>query len=173
MKTFIAVSGSYESMNRAADAIRRDLAQISALLSRGYGGPMEHLWINLELWEPANGRPPFSFRFQKRVAAPRELAAFKVRPHYNVGHYSVRPSLEPLLGMRSKRLRCHLLQVLYNSTVALEGRRQLRGFNVSAFRSDFASALRRRGCLPTERSEKLTTRSSGRDASFGLVDTLN
>jgi len=40
------------------------------MLSGEYGGPMEHVWIALELCtNDADVRPPFPYRLQKRIDA--------------------------------------------------------------------------------------------------------
>jgi hypothetical protein len=58
----------YSSTERIARALRVRFNVISKDLSKEYGGTMNHLWIDLELIEAhANRRPPWSFRFQKKV----------------------------------------------------------------------------------------------------------
>ncbi len=127
-----------------AEVVRPTLEALSLRLSGEYGGPMEHLWIDFELCpSDADHRPAWNFRFQKRVAPPRELAAFKP-PHYlNVGHYSVRPDYFVLAQTDLQRIPAYVAGLLYESTRALNGRRRTLGaFDVDLFRTRFEQALR-------------------------------
>ena len=147
MEVSINAAKSDQGTDLIAQHIRPQLKELSASLCGDFGGPMEHLWIDLELSPgAADLRPPHPFRFQKRVASPRELAAFGSREYFNVGHYSVRPDYFTLAKVALPDLACHLLNLVFESTVILEGKKQLRGFNVAGFRSQFAASLRAVGC---------------------------
>src|SRR5260221_6298287 len=84
---------------RVASALHAPFKAIGRDLSRDYGGTINHLWIDFELIE-AHGsrRPPWSFRFQKRVggSSPDKLTGLPRGVYENVGHYSVRPDFREL-----------------------------------------------------------------------------
>ena len=84
--------------NRIADALHAPFKAISKDLSQDYGGTMKHLWIDFELIQShANRRPPFPFRFQKRVGGSTcKLTGLPTLLCENVGHYSVRPDFQEL-----------------------------------------------------------------------------
>jgi hypothetical protein len=66
--------------------VRSHLHMLSSKLSGEYGGPLDHLWIDLELCPgDADHRPAFSFRFRKRVVTPRELRALGDRVFFQCG----------------------------------------------------------------------------------------
>ena len=131
-----------------AALIRPHLDELSSALSGEYGGPMAHLWIELELSPgDADVRPPFPFRFQNRVRTPKELRAFEDKEYLNVGNYSVRPDYLELARVPLDQVPCYLMTLLYESTKCLHGKRRLKGFDVEAFRRRFAHEIAVRGCL--------------------------
>jgi hypothetical protein len=120
---------------------------LGAALSKDYGGPMEHLWIDIEL-NPghADRRPPFAFRFQKRVSS-NHFGLPAVEESRNVGHYSVRPNYVDLAAVPKERVGCYLMQMVFASTVVLEEKqKRLGGFDAVTFRSDFRAELWKLGC---------------------------
>src|SRR5262245_7857418 len=70
-------------------------------ISKDYGGTMQHLWIDFELTQyHAEQRPPFPFRFQKKVGGGiSKLTGLRTPVFENVGHYSVRPDFKKLLSI--------------------------------------------------------------------------
>src|SRR4051812_31312544 len=99
MDLFIYTVGSltplFEKLGPWLETVNRSLS------GRDYGGPMENLWIEVEVHEYSMNvpdKPPWSFRFQKLVG-PRPfdgLGPFK--PSRNVGHYGVRPTADDMRG---------------------------------------------------------------------------
>jgi hypothetical protein len=137
-----------------AEIIAPTLEALSQRLSGDYGGPMEHLWIDLELCPAdADRRPPRAFRFQKRVAPPRVLAAFEPVHSLNVGHYSVRPDYFALAQVDLEWVPAYIAKILYDSTETLIGRRTLRHFDVDLFRARFARALKELGLTAPRQSD--------------------
>jgi hypothetical protein len=127
------------------------LEKLSSDLSGEFGGPMAHLWIELELSPgDADMRPPFQFRLQKRVRTPRELRSFGDKEFLNVGSYGVRPDYFELARVSLEDVPCYVLTLLYESTKTLYGKRQVKGFDVDLFRGRFADALAAQGCLNKE-----------------------
>jgi hypothetical protein len=119
------------------------LDRLSAALTGEYGGPMEHLWIELELVPGrADEREPWPFRFQKRVAPRgRDLELLGAIEHFNVGHFSVRPDFFELARVPLPDVPCYLMRLVYEATTTLENRKQLIGFDVQTFRERFARYL--------------------------------
>jgi hypothetical protein len=133
-----------------SDTLRPWLAEVShAFSGSDYGGPMENLWIEVEVHEYGMnipGRPPWPFRFQKRVSPPRLVAGLgPVEPKPNVGHYSVRPTADDMRADSSVVAARQVLGVVLASTACLADKRQLRGFDVTRFRNDLAQAFERFG----------------------------
>jgi len=125
------------------------LVKLSQHLAGSYGGLMEHLWISIEL-APSHSdrRPPWPFRFQKKVSPPRDALALGVKPTHNVGHYSVRPDHTKLAAIPLERVACYLMTVIYESTVVLATQREKIGdFEAERFRTQFRTYLEREGCL--------------------------
>jgi hypothetical protein len=150
MEVLVGATKFDQGTEHLAALIRSHLEELSTALSGEYGGPMDHLWIELEL-SPGNAdvRPAFPFRFQKRVRTPRELRAFGEREFFNVGNYSVRPDYCELARVPLDDVPCYLMSLLYESTECLRGKRQLKGFDVESFRERFAHALAARGRMST------------------------
>jgi len=122
---------------------------LGVALSKDYGGLMEHLWIDIELNPgPAEQRPPYAFRFQKRVSS-NLFRLPGVQEYRNVGHFSVRPDFFELAAVPKDTVGCYLLQMVFASTAVLEQKRTLLGgFDAVAFRSDLRVELQKLGCLP-------------------------
>jgi hypothetical protein len=116
-------------------------------LSGEYGGLMEHLWIDFELnRHHAELRPPFRFRFQKRVSGRNPLTGIDSPDYHHVGHYSVRPDFDLLLRMPIKETVGYALGLIYESTTVLEEKaKKLGGFDAHLFRARFAAACLSQG----------------------------
>ena len=148
MDVLVSASKSDQGTEHLAALVRQPLDELSSALSGDYGGPMAHLWIDLELCPgDADVRPPFPFRLQKRVRTPRELRSLGDKEFFNVGNYSVRPDYFELARTPLDDVPCYLMTLLYESTKSLYGKRQLQGFDVESFRRRFADALAARGCM--------------------------
>ena len=160
MEVRIDASESDQGTHHIAEVVRPHLDKLSNSLTGEYGGPMEHLWIHLELLPlRADLREPFAFRFQKRVAPPRELELLGATEHFNVGHFSVRPDYLELARVPLPDVPCYVMSAVYEATSTLEKRKQLEGFDVQAFRQKFAEFLKASGCtankplVPTRNGE--------------------
>lgn len=136
----VLIHNSGEGFTPLADALEPKFGAVSSRLSgRDYGGPMQALWIGVELYEYGMNipdRPPYPFRFQKRVS-PRAFGLQPTTVHHDVGHYSLRPSVD---DMRADDLAVAVRQVLAvvaRSADCLRDRRQLRGFDFANFQKDF------------------------------------
>ena len=134
---------------RIADALHPPFKAISRDLSKDYGGTMNHLWIDFELIEDhATRRPPWSFRFQKRVggSSPDKLTGLPRGVYENVGHYSVRPDFQELRSVPQDSVVDFALSLIYASTsVLIEKQKKFGGFDTERFRSDFLTACRQYG----------------------------
>jgi len=132
-----------------ARALHGPFKTISKDLSKDYGGIMNHLWIDFELIEEhAKRRPPWSFRFQKRVggSSPDKLTGLPRGIHENVGHYSIRPDFQQLRSVPPGSVVSYVLGLIYASTsVLMEKRKKLGGFDAEKFRSEFIATCRRHG----------------------------
>ena len=134
---------------RIADALHAPFKAIARDLSKDYGGTMEHLWIDFELIKShAERRPPYPFRFQKTVggSSPDKLTGLPRRVHHNVGHYSVRPDFQELRSVPQESVVSYVLSLIYASTsVLIEKRKKLGGFDADRFRSEFITTCRQHG----------------------------
>jgi hypothetical protein len=144
---------------RIADALRAPFKAISRDLSKDYAGTMEHLWIDFELIEAhAPRRPPWSFRFQKRVggSSPDKLTGLPRSVRENVGHYSVRPDFQQLRRVPQDSIVGYVLSLIYASTsVLVEKQKKLGGFDAQRFRSEFLTTCRQHGYdIGTPNSER-------------------
>ena len=152
MKVEISASES-QGDGRIKDILNPVLEALSQKLSGEYGGPMEQLWIDLEILPAdAEQRGSWSFRFQKRVAPPRWMVdAFETKPEFNVGHYSLRLDYAALRDLDHylvfeehdpKEVIEYAVRLLYESTQTLGGRKRTLGdFDADAFRARFIQAL--------------------------------
>ena len=138
-----------QTTSRIADALHKPFKAISRDLSKDYGGTMNHLWIDLELIERhAAGRPPWPFRFQKRVtgSSAQKLTGLPMPVRENVGHYGVTPDFQELRGVPLDSVVSHVLSLIYASaSVLIEKQKKLGGFDVETFCSDFLSACKEHG----------------------------
>ena len=143
MQVRISVRSSDQGTAHILWAVQEDLKAASAFLSRNCGADLAHRWVDLELCPvEADRRPPWSFRFQKRVWPKPILTGIPAEPCHNVGHYSVRPDYFALAKVPMEQVSWYLLKLIYESTAILEQkRRKFPDFNVTAFRSDFLSYL--------------------------------
>jgi hypothetical protein len=134
---------------RIADALHAPFKAIGRDLSKDYGGTLNYLWIDLELIEDhAARRPPWSFRFQKRVggSSPDKLTGLPRGVYENVGHYSVRPDFQELRSVPQDSVVTYVLSLIYASTSVLtERQKKLGGFDAQRFRSDFLTTCRQHG----------------------------
>ncbi len=134
---------------RIADALHAPFKAIGRDLSKDYGGTMNHLWIDFELIEAhAARRPPWSFRFQKRVggSSPDKLTGLPRGVYENVGHYSVSPDFQELRSVPKDSVVSYVLSLIYVSTsVLIEKQKKLGGFDAERFRSDFLTTCRQHG----------------------------
>lgn len=121
---------------------------IEADISKDYGGTMQHLWIDFELSQfGIDRRPPFPFRFQKKVGGGvSKLTGLRTSVFENVGHYSVRPDFEMLLKLPLSSVAAHALNLIYASTsILLEKKKRLGGFDADCFRENLADSCARHG----------------------------
>jgi hypothetical protein len=133
---------------RIAEILRVAFQTISKDLSKDHGGTIKHLWIDFELIQShAERRPPFPFRFQKRVGGSIGKLTGLLTPVYeNVGHYSVRPDFQELLRIPLESVASYALRLIYASTsVLIEKQKKLGGFDAQRFRLDFLSSCNEHG----------------------------
>jgi hypothetical protein len=137
------------STQRIAFALDRPFEAIGRDLSQDFGGKMKHLWIDFELIEShAKLRPPWSFRFQKRVggSTPDQYTGLPRGVYRNVGHYSVRPNFRELRRVPLRLVVRYVLGLVYASTsVLIDKEKKLGGFDAQKFRSAFLVACRQNG----------------------------
>jgi hypothetical protein len=136
-----------QSTAKIAQALHAPFKAIGKDLSRDYGGTMEHLWIDLELIRShAERRPPWTFRFQRRVSGRSSLTGLTSPDRHNVGHYSVRPDFDELASIPLDSVVGYVLSLIYASTtVLIANQKRLGGFDAQAFRTDFVSACNGEG----------------------------
>ena len=130
---------------RIAQALVLPLDAISQDLSNDYGGSMEHLWIDVDLLDD---RDPYSFRFRKKVggSSRSKITGLPRGEFHNVGHYSVKPDIAELLYVPPESVVDYVLQLLYRSTTVLVDKKEkLGGFDADRFRSDFLAVCEKRG----------------------------
>jgi hypothetical protein len=124
-----------KNTKRIMEQIYEPLSQIANALFDDYGGPMENLWIDVELVPYyAERRKPWPFRLQKRVSGSCQLTGIKHPDEYNVGHYSVSPDFPLLLSLPHDQLVPYILGLLLNSFDSLKEKKSLKGFDVEAFK---------------------------------------
>lgn len=135
------------STSKIASVVRDRLETLEKELNKDYGGPMEHLWIDLELVQShLIDRGVFPFRFQKRVDIP---SSYTEAYSYNVGHYSFVPNFEELLELSSdEEIVSYVFRLLYESTATLLARKKTLGdFNAAAFRAEMLAACVKLGYI--------------------------
>ncbi|HBE81431.1 MAG TPA: hypothetical protein PLN05_09890 [Pyrinomonadaceae bacterium] len=117
-------------------------------VSRDYGGTMQHLWIDFELSQfGIDRRPPFPFRFQKKVGGGiSRLTGLRTEVYENVGHYSVRPDFDVLLDLPLGSVPSYALGLIYMSTsVLVDKKKKLGGFDAERFRIELLSSCTKHG----------------------------
>jgi hypothetical protein len=144
----IGVAQWDQGIEHLQNIVQPRLAELSLDLTGNYGGLMDHLWISLELAPShADGRPPWPFRFQKKVVPSRDARALGATPSHNVGHYSVRPDHAELATIHLENVACYLMRVVYESTAVLATqRRKVGDFDAEQFRARFRTFLEQQGC---------------------------
>lgn len=133
---------------RIADALRAAFEPVAKDMSKDYGGTIKHLWIDFELIQRFHeGRPPFPFRFQKKVGGSVcRLSGLPTPLCQHVGHYSVRPDFQKLLSLPLESVASYALSLIYASTsVLLVKQKKLGGFDASRFRADFLVSCQKHG----------------------------
>jgi hypothetical protein len=137
-----------QATTRVASALYDAFEPISKDLSKNYGGTIQHLWIDFELIQGhAELRPPYPFRFQKRVGGSIfKLTGLQTPVYENVGHYSVRPDFQKMLRIPLESIASYALSLIYASTsVLIEKQKKLGGFDAQRFRLDFLSSCKKHG----------------------------
>ncbi len=156
MKLGLHANAADKSTWDISGTLLESFGKIENDLSKDYGGIMEHLWIDFELirhW--AERRPPYKFRFQKRVSGKGHLTGIDHPDQYNVGHYSVCPDFDLLLNLPSEKVAAYALHLIYDSTlVLLEKKKRLGGFDAERFRDDFLSSCETHGYSILENFDK-------------------
>lgn len=143
MEVRIAVAAFDQGTEHILWGIVDHLKAASRTLSGDYGPGLDHLWIDLELSPiTADVRPPWPFRFQRRVHPKPILTGIPVEPSYNVGHFSVRPDYFELAKVAPEKLPAYVLRLVYDSTAILESRqRTFPKFDTHQFRKNFREYL--------------------------------
>ena len=148
MEVGLHANMSDQATGRIAEILCDAFEKIGKDVSKDYGGLIQHLWIDFELIQShAERRPPFAFRFQKRVGGSIcKLTGLPTPLCENVGHYSVRPDFRELLSIPLASVASYALNLIYASTsVLIEKQKKLGGFDAQMFRQDFLSSCRARG----------------------------
>ncbi len=131
-----------------AGLLRDVFPAIAKDVSNDYGGTIQHLWIDFELTQfGIDRRPPFPFRFQKKVGGGMsKLTGLRTPVYENVGHYSVRPDFDQLLRLPMSSVATCALNLIYASTsILLEKKKRLGGFDADAFRTDLMDSCAKHG----------------------------
>ena len=142
-----------QATNRIGSVLRDAFKIIKKEISGDYGGTIQHLWIDFELIQShAEQRPPWKFRYRKRVGGSVFKLTGSQTPLYeNVGHYSVRPDFQKLLRIPLESVASYALSLIYASTtVLIEKQKKLGGFEAQRFRGDFKSSCIKHGFLISE-----------------------
>jgi hypothetical protein len=145
MEVRIRVSCVDQGTQHLEEVVRIPFERVGRELSSDFGPGLDHLWMDVELSPVvADHRPPYSFRFQKRVKPRAHFLPKSVFEElnlptcYNVGHCSVRPDYFDLAKVPLKNAAAYLLGRVYESTMVLERRqRTFPKFRVSEFRDSF------------------------------------
>lgn len=148
MKVSINANMSDQATERIAKSLRPVFRIISQDLSRDYGGTIKHLSLDFELISShAERRPPFPFRFQRKVGGSIcKLTGLRTPIRENVGHYSVRPDFHEMSRMPLESVTTYALSLIYASTsVLIRKQKKLGGFDAHKFRQDFLSSCNEHG----------------------------
>ncbi|MDQ0013095.1 hypothetical protein J2W23_001474 [Variovorax boronicumulans] len=146
MKVGIHASLCSPDMSRIAIALSSPFAELSKWLEGEYGGVMEHLWIDLELYKHgarADGADRYPLRMQKRVSGRSRFGLPSLPDKFNVGHYSVRPNFRLIARLPKDEILLYVFSLLYVSTVVLVDNEKLGGFDAATFRDRFLEWGRR------------------------------
>jgi hypothetical protein len=149
MECCISIAAEDQGTAHIADVLRPHLESLSLRLSRDYGGSMQHLWIDVEMCPAhADRRPPWPFRFQKRVsrASTAKLLGLPMpegaADFMNVGHYSVRPDYAELAEFHLPEIPAYVIKLIYGEAAVLERKsRRLGGFDATRFRQDILTYI--------------------------------
>jgi hypothetical protein len=136
------------STKQIAEILRDAFKPIEKEVSKDYGGTIQHLWIDFELIQShAVRRPPFRFRFQKKVGGSVfKLTGLPIPIYEHVGHFSVRPNFQELRKLPLDSVASYALSLIYMSTsVLVDKRKRLGGFDADRFRLDFLSSCESNG----------------------------
>ena len=148
MEVLLNANTSDQATERIRKILYDTFKTIGKELSKDYGGTIQHLWIDFELIQShAERRPPFPFRFQKKVGGSIcKLTGLPTRLRENVGHYSVRPDFQKLLRIPLDSVASYALNLIYASTsVLVDKQKKLGGFDAQRFRQDFLASCKERG----------------------------
>jgi hypothetical protein len=148
MEVTLNANMSDQATERIAKVLRVAFKLVEKDVSKDYGGTIEYLWIDFELiGSYAERRPPFKFRFQKRVGGHVfKMTGLPVPLRNNVGHYSVRPDFRQLLSLPLESVATYALGLIYTSTsVLIEKQKRLSGFDADGFRRDFLHSCHQHG----------------------------
>jgi hypothetical protein len=129
-------------MQENARYFRARLNELGPELSGEFGGPMDELWIDIELIPTRrDARAAHLFRFQRRVSGRAPYSGMPAIPDaHNVGHYSVRPDFARIRETPPAKPFSYLLGRILASFDILRGKRSIRGFDVDAFVATFHRA---------------------------------
>ena len=131
-----------QATHKIADALRQVFRPLGKAINGDYGGTMQHLWIDFELIQDrCEQRPPYPFRFQKKVGGGTcRLTGLERAVYEYVGHYSVRPDFDVLLALPMEEVVSYALSTIHASTsVLVEKQKKLGGFDAQRFREEFAA----------------------------------
>jgi hypothetical protein len=148
MEVIINANMSESATERIGKILREAFQTVVKDLNKDYGGTIQHLWIDFELIRShAERRPPFPFRFQKRVGGSvSKLTGLPTPVYENVGHYSVRPDFRELFRIPLEVVASYALGLIYASTsVLVEKQKKLGGFDAHRFRQDLLGSCREHG----------------------------
>jgi hypothetical protein len=156
MEISINANAVDQATQKIGEVLQAAFEPISEDLSNNYSGTIRHLWIDFELVQShVDRRPPFRFRFQKKVGGGIfKLTGLPAPVCKNVGHYSVRPDFQKLLAMPLEAVAEYALGLIYASTsMLIDKQKKLGGFDAQKFRQDFLSSCKKHGYSLTEGSE--------------------
>jgi hypothetical protein len=143
MECNISIAAVDQGTEHIAQILRPRLDELSQRLSRDYGGWMQHLWISVEMCPSHAGRrPPWRFRFQKRVSRSNVAKSFGLpvlgsADPMNVGHFSVRPNYSELATVDLRDVAVYVIRLIHSEATVLERKSgRLGGFDAGMFRRD-------------------------------------
>jgi hypothetical protein len=123
------------------DVLNDFFKTISKKLEANYGGIMEELWIDFELSETMAiiyEKPPFPFRFAKRVSGKSRFGLPDNPDSFNIGHFGVRPDFKYLMTNPIEEIIIYSLSLIYSELVNLKSKeKKLGGFNTELLCTNF------------------------------------